>query len=200
MTISVGVNARYEQIYFKVPIVNIKIHAEHIYSTIQYITVQHSTVQYSTVQCSTVQYNSVQYSTVQYSTIQYVQNRTVLYSTMQYVQNRTVQYSAVQYSKVQHNGVRTVQCVQYSTVQYSTVQYSTYSTVHTLMCEGQAASVERKPYVISQFVQKRQNINFLKVCNAPHEIWSIQNTLYIRQGELHATTLTRQFKRENDSN
>ena len=68
------------------------------------------------------------------------------------------------------------------------------------MCEGQAASVERKPYVISQFVQKRQNINFLKVCNAPHEIWSIQNTFYIRQGELHATTLTRQFKRENDSN
>ena len=149
MTISVSVNARYEQIYFKVPIVNIKIHAEHIYSTVQY---------------STVQYSSVQY----------------------------VQYSA-------YSTVRTVQC---STVQYSTVQYSTvqYSTVHTLMCEGQAASVERKPYVISQFVQKRQNINFLKVCNAPHEIWSIQNTLYIRQGELHATTLTRQFKRENDSN
>ena len=181
MTISVGVNARYEQIYFKVPIVNIKIHAEHIYSTIQYITVQYSTMQYNTVR--TVQYSTIQYITVQHSTVQY--------ST---VQCSTVQYNSVQYSTVQYS------TIQYSTVQYSTAQCSTYSTVHTLMCEGQAASVERKPYVISQFVQKRQNINFLKVCNAPHEIWSIQNTLYIRQGELHATTLTRQFKRENDSN
>ena len=58
MTISVGVNARYEQIYFKVPIVNIKVHAEHIYSTVHYSTAQYSTVQYSA------------YSTVQYCTVQ----------------------------------------------------------------------------------------------------------------------------------
>ena len=59
MTISVGVNARYEQIYFKVPIVNIKIHAEHIYSTVQYSTVLYSTVKYGTMEY-------VQYSTYPY--------------------------------------------------------------------------------------------------------------------------------------
>ena len=74
MTISVSVNARYEQIYFKVPIVNIKIHAEHIYST-----VQHSIVQYSTVQYSTIQYSTTQYSTTQYSTMQHNAVRTVQY-------------------------------------------------------------------------------------------------------------------------
>ena len=84
MTISVSVKARYEQIYFKVPIANIKIYAEHIYSTIQYSTVQHNAVrteQNSTVQCSTVQYSTME----------------------------CVQYSA--YSTVQHNTVRTVQYI-----------------------------------------------------------------------------------------
>ena len=92
MTISVGVNARYEQIYFKVPIVNIKIHAEHIYSAVQHSIVQHNAVQYSTVQCSTVQYSTVQHNAVQYS---------------------TVQHNAVQYSTVQHS---TVQCSAYCTI------------------------------------------------------------------------------------
>ena len=90
MTISVSVNARYEQIYLKVPIVNIKIHAEHIYSTVQ--CVQYSTVrtiQYSTPQYSTVQYSTVQYSTVQYST---AQCNTAQCSTIQYVQYSTYPY------------------------------------------------------------------------------------------------------------